>query len=360
MPGDTILSANGATFTQNNCIVDSFTDLYANNIYYKTINGTAGATNYGYSSGGTDQAPPATPTPAFYNSIQRFPFALAITNTTSVGTLSSALRGVNGTSSPTYGYNSAGYTGSASTSNIQRWPFALAITNTTSVGNLVADGRTAASCQSSTYGYRSMGVTGLPPGTPVSSIDRFPFALAITNATSVGTVSQYSNYYQVPGTQSPSSGYIPGTTTTAPPAPFTVLVGISSFPFALAITNTTNTGTLARPAWQHGAAFSTDYGYSIGGYGPPAFSTQVSNFERFPFALAITSGVAVGNLTQSKGVHGGTTSSSTYGHTQGGGGPGIFGSFTRIERFPFALAITNSATVGNLSATVFQNAGTQY
>lgn len=361
MPGDTILSANGATFTQNNCIVDSFTDLYANNIYYKTINGTTGATNYGYQAGGNDNQP-TTPgaVTTYYNNIVRWPFALSITNSTNVGTLSSLLSSQGAASSSTYGYNFGGTiipSPGTNSTNIQRWPFALAITNSTSVGNLTVAGNFVASSKSSTYGYRAIGLISPPAGTSTTVLERFPFSLAITNATAVGNITSYGQTYWNPGTQSVDSGYVLNRANQAPPGPFSALKQIDKYPFALAITNAAAAGTLARAAWWNCSCFSTDYGYSIGGQDAPG--AYMSSFDRFPFALAITSGVNVGNLTETK-VTTNASSSSTYGYTPGGQ-PSFFSvATTRIERFPFALAITNGTTVGNLASPTAAGGATEY
>lgn len=358
MPGDTILSANGATFTQNNCIVDSFTDLYANNIYYKTINGTTGATNYGYSTGGSDGAPisPGVP-PSFYNTIRRWPFALSITNSTNVGTLSATVASQIAVSSSTYGYVGGGWTfGSPSYpmyNSIQRWPFSLAITNSSSVGTLVGTRTNAASSQSTNHGYNAQGRSS--PTTSVDTIERWPFALAITNAANVGTVATGQNN-TIPGTQSIEYGYTLSGTLTAPPAPPPTFVVLTRWPFALAITNSVNAGNLSRATASNASTFSTDYGYSLAGWTP---TTTTSSFERFPFALAITSGVTVGNLTQARTASGAGSSSSTYGYVAGGYPPGFIAT-NIIDRFPFALAITNAASVGTLNVVASSTGSHQY
>lgn len=336
MPLDTALSANGTIFANTNVVVDIGPDLYANNIYYRTLNGTSGPTNFGYTAGGGPTGGTSTG-----NVIDRFPFALAITNATDVGDLLAAGAMFAIQSSTTHGYQS---TPRANDNVIQRFPFALSITNTADVGDLTAARDAGSGQSSSTHGYSSGG----PAPAAGNVIDRFPFALSITNATDVGDTSKLVSDQS--GLSSSQYGYWAAGRNTDGPAGANT---IERFPFALSITNSTDVGDLTLGRWASSGCMSSTYGY-VSGANP---GTNV--IDRFPFALSITNAADVGDLTTSIRDRLGSSSpnSTTFGYvTAGDSGPAV----NIIERWPFALSITNATDVGDLTVARATAASNSY
>jgi len=154
---------------------------------------------YGYIVGGYE---PASPFPTDIDTIQRWPFAAVTTNATDVGNLLQALY-VSGSSETGYGCSSDeyGYTAGARSSTpspawldvIQRWPFASGTTNSSDVGNLTRVYSNQNCAGSRENGYR-LGGRGGSPLAYHNDIERWPFASGSTNSTDVGDLRDPAGY----------------------------------------------------------------------------------------------------------------------------------------------------------------------
>jgi hypothetical protein len=187
--------------------------------------------SHGYMCGGT------TAPVADWNVIDRYPFYSDAVGT-DVGDLTTVLIGGAGHSSPTHGYVSGGGQNISPVPGyrtIQKFPFAVATTNSTAVANLGANTRVAMGVSSSTNGYT---VGGFVPGAPAfyATINKFPFATD-ADSTNIGTLTQARR--QGTGVSSTVSGYAVGGE--IPPA--TIVNTIDKFPFATD-SNATDVGDL--------------------------------------------------------------------------------------------------------------------
>jgi hypothetical protein len=148
--------------------------------------GNSSSSSYGYSMGGW--APPLS----LQNVIERYPFALSITNSTDVGDLTISPEDPTGHQSLHYGYGfTTGGWIPSDTSIINKFPFALSITNATDVGDLRYATNSHGGCSSGSYGYVFGGDAPPAPPAPglLNYLDRFPFSSTTTNAAAVGTIS---------------------------------------------------------------------------------------------------------------------------------------------------------------------------
>jgi hypothetical protein len=336
-------------------VVDDLENLYANTLSSNTTTYAGpGASNYGYHIGGNaDPAPPYT----FLDTIDRFPYATSIANAADVGNLTVLRKGM-GVSSAENGYYMGGHIPTANT-RIDRFTFSSSITNAAVVGSLsVARGENSgAQSIIDGYGYSMGGVTTAWNTTPVTAsniIDRFPFALSITNATDVGDLSVSRGLAS--SQYSPTHGYTSGGA--APPAPLTLQSVIDRFPFALSITNAADVGDLSYTFFAPAGLSSAEYGYTAGGSDDQP-TPSILRITYFPFALSITNAASSGNLSSGR-IYGGTQSMVSHGYVSGGSddSPGVWVS--NIERFPFASVITNGASVGNLTQARETRGGAQY
>lgn len=348
-PGSLSVPGASARVNAGSAIVfDNFGNAFFRDMSYTgTLKpyGVTLASNYGYHSGG-NTIPSSLPVS---QRVERYPFALAITNSTTVGTCAYNTNNGTGASSSSYGYHAHGQALATSSpgggvyQTIERFPFALAITNAATVGGGTLNSAYRVGTMSSTYGYMCCGTNG-----PVSGarIERYPFALAITNATTVGNSTTAREYPSGAFSYNFGYGYIAGGGTT----PGAILNVIDRFPFALAITNGTNVGTLATNLVNSSGQSSDTYGYSAGGstvYAVPY--SPVNTIQRWPFALAITNTTNVGTLSLTNFSQSGQ-SSGTYGYCSGGTNSGVTARYANIDRWPFSLSITNASNVGNLTA----------
>jgi hypothetical protein len=156
---------------------------------------------YAYSSGGITVS-----TGTYTNVIENFSMINEFATGTSVGTLISSRTGTTGQSSLTHGYVSGGQL-TPYVATIERFPFVDVTTNSTTVGSLTVARSFSAGQSSNTHGYTSGGL-GLPNATLLDTIDRFPFATALTDASSVGTLAYKK--YTCAGTSSDTDGYTAG------------------------------------------------------------------------------------------------------------------------------------------------------
>lgn len=330
------LEIANTSIINNGIVVSDDRDLFANTLsvqrYYSTFLGEV----YGYSSGGFN--PPAT----VRNGIERFPYGTTTTSSL-IAALSVSRFYVSGESSADYGYASGGgLPGPAVTNVIDRFPFA-STANATDVGDLSITRAGSGGASSSENGYH-MGAGS----TAISNvIDRWPFAVATTNATDVGDLtlsltggggmsSQNYGYY--------ACGNGPGGATT--------YSSIDRFPFAVATTNATNIGNMTVAGQGRSGVSSAEYGYCAGSTGPLAPAYNV--IDRFPFAADVVSGVDVGDLSPSKG-YSSTQSSFFYGFSSGGlFEPGALG-VANIQTWPFAQGTVNASVAGSLTVNTQRN-----
>ena len=291
-------------------------------------------TNYGYTSGGNDLAPPLKS-----DVIDKFPFASSSVITYNVGDLTISKDGAAGQSSTVSGYTSGGYSIPAGYLNIiDKFPFA-ADANATDVGDLTV-ARIQVAGQSST-------VSGYSSG---AGIDKFPFA-ADANSTSVGNLA--GSRSGTTGQSSTISGYNTGGYV----GPITQNV-IDKFPFS-SDANATDVGDLTVARRYPAGQSSQEYGYSSGGWIPP--SVEYFTIDKFPFA-SDANATFVGSLTYSRfGAAG--QSSDAHGYASGGTN-GALGAAAPpvsnlIDKFPFA-SDASATDVGDLSVVRYLNAGQQY
>lgn len=245
---------------------------------------------YAYSSGGITVS-----TGTYTNVIENFSMINEFTTGTSVGSLVSARVATTGQSSLTFGYVSGGLL-SPYVSTIERFPFVDSTTNSTTVGSLTVARSYSAGQSSNTHGYTSGGL-GLPGATILNTIDRFPFAVAITDATNVGTLAY--NRYTSAGTSSDTDGYTSGGFELTPSGTI-ASYQIDRFPFAVGTTNAADIADLVGAGKSECAGVSSmEYVYTIGGRNNPVDITVTNNIERFTMASTITS-ASVGTLTIAK------------------------------------------------------------
>lgn len=147
--------------------------------------GQSSSTN-GYTSGGVKLFPTA-----YLNRIDRFPFSTPFTTATNIGNLNSNIAYVSGQSSITDGYVSGGYSPTsegyspAYRNTIDRFPFSTPFVYATDVGDLSQRRSNAAGQSSVTDGYVSGGSVG-PSATVTNRIDRFPFSTPFVTTKDTG------------------------------------------------------------------------------------------------------------------------------------------------------------------------------
>lgn len=138
----------------------------------------------GYTSGGISLFPTV-----YYNRIDKFPFSTSFTTATDVGDLNSTIGYSPGQSSITDGYVSGGYSSPtyspAFRNTIDKFPFSTPFSFATDVGDLSQRRSNAASQSSVTDGYVSGGSVG-PSPTVTNRIDRFPFSTSFTTTKDTG------------------------------------------------------------------------------------------------------------------------------------------------------------------------------
>lgn len=198
-----------------------------------------------------------------------------------------------------------------------------------------------------TYLVGGLALSGLELG-PIS---KYPFA-SDTNATNVGTLG----HDWIAGASSQASashGYLGGALVpgTGPAAVAGVAVEIFKFPFATTTVAAVQTGgtlqqnlynTLYVGSYARGGSSSYTHAYSHGVTGGGAYPAGAPRtIQKFPFAIESGTASIVGELTVSRDVNTGHTS-STHGYTSGG-------STTQnvIDKFPFT-SDGNATDVGNL------------
>lgn len=146
-----------------------------------------------------------------------------------------------------FGYHTAGFAGSPATirNNITRYPFAATTTNAADTADLtLGRGSRPAGQSSTTHGYTSGGIITSPDPTATTNvIDRFPFSSSTTNAADVGDLSGAARY-GISGQSSFTHGYNSGGRAGTSPTPGVYYNIIDRFPFAVATTNATDVGDL--------------------------------------------------------------------------------------------------------------------
>lgn len=153
--------------------------------------GAISSATYGYTAGGAS----GVPLSAGHNYIQRFLFNTGTTNASDVGDMTYSARRVGGTSSQDYGYSLGGWNPAvpAYYDNIERWPFAASSTNASDVGNLTKTVPETVGWGSYVYGWCS-------GGSPFYGLNKWPFAAGSVNASSAAT-SGFDTIRNNPGIQ---------------------------------------------------------------------------------------------------------------------------------------------------------------
>lgn len=244
--------------------------------------GTIGQSSqtHGYASGGQNIT--------YRTVIERFPFSSTTASVSSVGDLSVARGYGSGQSSFEAGYASSGQPNSPGVDVIDRFPFTTATTNAVDVGDLSSLRSSSAGQSSQTHGYVSGGTIPTPARTNI--IDRFPFTSDGT-ATDVGDLTVIRN--SAAGQSSETHGYTSGGTTPGTPAAVNVNT-IDRFPFAVAVVNATDVGDLTGIAADYAGQSSMTHGYY-------SASAPVSiDIQRWPFAATTTNATEIGNLSTSR------------------------------------------------------------
>lgn len=138
---------------------------------------------YGYYAGGR-----IAPGGGF-STIYRFPFANWFNNTSTYGNLTTTMYNLGAAQSTEYAYVLAGLVPPATyRNNIERWPFAYISDGASDIGDLIVTAAHRAGTSSTEYGY-AMGGQPPPPSTYSDTIDRFPFAASVTDASDVGNLT---------------------------------------------------------------------------------------------------------------------------------------------------------------------------
>ena len=304
-----------------------------------TFNDTPGQGSVsGYATGGL-----LHPSSTWYNTIDKYPFS-SDANATDVGDLTQA-RTSAGVSSSSHGYTGGGWLPGRS-NVIDRFPFSVD-GNATDVGDLTLSISSMASAMSPTHGYYMGGYTS-PPFLLRNEIQRFPFAVATTNASDVGDLIQI--VASSAGHSDESYGYRTGGR--MPPADPTYGASniIERFPFAASSTNSTDVGDLTQRVATHGGCNSETHGYTVGGTSEVTTAGTVYNsIQKFPFASSANS-TNVAALVSTLKEHS-ASSSTTNGYATGGAtvaNPLQKSGTNVIQKFPFA-SDTNASDVGDLT-----------
>ena len=292
----------------------------------------------GYATGGL-----LHPSSTWYNTIDKYPFS-SDANASDVGDLSQARTSV-GVSSSSHGYTGGGWLPGRS-NVIDRFPFSTD-GNAVDVGDLIFQMSSMAPAMSSTHGYYMGGYTS-PPFLLRNEIQRFPFAVATTNASNVGDLIQI--VAATAGHSDTSYGYKSGGR--MPPADPTYGASniIERFPFAAASTNSTDVGDLTQRVASVKGCSSATHGYSIGGASDvTSTGTMRNSIQKFPFASSANS-TNVAALVSTLKEHS-ASSSTTHGYATGGAtlaNPSTQSGTNVIQKFPFA-SDTNASDVGDLT-----------
>lgn len=197
-------------------------------------------------------------------------------------------------------------------------------------------------------------------GTPLTSVERFPFAAATFTGTSVLTLTTgTTSFARHGGHSSATHGYMSGGTWLPPATTWFNSNLILKFPFAVGtITDATTVGQLySTPAYnqpriQHSAHSSTTYGWIVGGVARATpsgdtFSPITTYIQRFPFAYDNWAEETIGQLTLARAEMS-SHNSQTHGYACGGvDQPTVYRSV--MDKFPFAAGNYNTTNIGNLA-----------
>lgn len=226
--------------------------------------------------------------------------------------------------------------------SFEKFPFAATTTNAIPGGNFTRGADQAGTAtNSATHGYSMGGGNAPTPFVLRNVIDRFPFAITPVTATSVGNLTS-GRSQGVAGHSSTTHGYVSGGLigpVSGPNSGRTNL--IDRFPFASAVTNSTQVGTLRVATVGNSGHSSTVDAFAAGG------GISFTDVDKWPFAATTVISVDVGNLDVVRGGNG--QSSDTHGYLSSG-------NPVTIVRFPFASTGFTAATVGNLSVFRIESA----
>ena len=269
----------------------------------------------------------------FYNTIDKYPFAISSGTATDVGDLTNAGWSSSGSSSFSHGYQAGSNNPAPANNVIQKFSFAVDA-NATDVGDLTQARSMASGSHSSTHGYAAGG--NIPSF--VNVIDKYTFS-ADANATDVGDLLSDKGWHGG-GNSSLTHGYSTGNYSA------TNANVIQKFSFSVDA-NATDVGDLINYVSRQAGASSTSDGYVSGGYATPASAVTPGSptnvIQKFSFS-SDANATDVGDLSSNRNGGGGQ-SSETHGFTSGGFVPP---QVTTIDKFPFA-SDANASSVGSLT-----------
>jgi len=238
---------------------------------------------------------------------------------------------------------------------ISSFPFSAPFTVGTYIGGLYGQKTYAAGQSSSTDGFNS-GRGKNPPNSGIftyaSSIEKFPFSAPFTIAVVSGDLTTSTG--NLAGQSSSTDGYTSGGQTSG--GYYGVNV-IENFPFSSPFTVSTDVGDLSIARRGTSGQNSSTTGYTSGGYYNPGTATSSDRIDSFPFSSPFTTATDIGNLSVSKELASGQ-SSSTEGFVSGG----ISGSFpatsvSSVDSFPFSSPFATATDVGDLVDAKYGTAG---
>jgi hypothetical protein len=183
-------------------------------------------------------------------------------------------------------------------------------------------------------------------GTPVNTINSFPFSTPFTIATDSGDLSQAKSI--AAGAYSSTNGYSAGGFTP------TAINTIDNFPFSTPFITATDIGDLSVVRANAGGGNSSSlHGYVSGGQSNPSF-LYLNSTDRYPFSTPFATATPVINLSSNRIAHA-AHSSSTDGYVSGGNNPPV-GRLNSIEKFPFSSPYTIT-DIGDLTSTIQATSG---
>ena len=307
---------------------------------YQGIQGSS----YGFTAGGYFNGYNVPQPASAQDVIDRFPFT-TFSTATDVGDLAAAIYDTAGQSSSTHGYVSGGFQETptiAYTNNIQKYPFAQSSGTATNVGTMTQTKYRAVGTSSETHGYNAAGLLPWPSSPPTTNvIEKFPFA-SDGSSSDVGDVT-YIGWGKAPASSSShgySAGYFSGGNI------------IEKHSFA-ADGNATDVGDLAYGRSRIAGQSSVTDGYASGHQGP----TSQQYIQKFSFGSdgnATSVGTLAPGAPYNRNTTG--QSATAAGYVSGGeyGPPpgtysSLFTDYNVIHRFPFAITSGSASDVGDLS-----------
>ena len=218
---------------------------------------------------------------------------------------------------------------------IEKFPYSLTGGTATDVGDLALPRLAGANCSSTTEGFQAGGQSSTAGG-GTADIQKFPFA--ISSGTGSDTNANLTAFQKDQrGHQSQTDGFVSGGNQTL----------IDKFPFAISSGTATDVGDLT---------YSTDnfVAWSTFEHGFMGIRAPEGQINKFPFAIVSGTASEVGNINPTV-PHFGSSAQQSLTDAYATSSPN---QGTKIGKFPFAIAGGTSAEVGNLSTGAAYGMGT--